>query len=170
MIRRHLPTIKTIEGWKKEHLRDSNNYRCDMCKINSSVETIEHIYLECPKVVAFLIEVRNFFNKSISIFPGPEWKNDHYMFGTMNKEHSIFYMVLRSFIWYDCKKKHKEPKLMDFIGKLIDRTDKLCKVSTWNINDRPIKKKTVQEYKRIMEELKKYITNDCEKLTFRISY
>ena len=167
IIQRHLPTNKSFEDWKKEQLRNPTNYKCDICKTIGSIETIEHIYLECPKIISFLVQLRNFFNKNISIFPGNDWRNDHYMFGTMNREHSIFYMVLRAYIWFDCKKKAKEPSLTDFIGRLIDRTDKLCKVSTWKINDRPIRKKIVEEYEHILEELKKYVRNDCERLTFR---
>ena len=90
------------------------------------------------------------------------------MFGTTNREHSIFYMVLRSYIWFNCKKKCKEPELIDFIGTLVDRTEKLCKVSTWKINDRPMNKKTVEEYERVLEELKDYIKNNGERITFRI--
>ena len=68
----------------------------------------------------------------------------------------------------ECKKNCKEPELLDFIGILIDRTDKLCRVSTWKINDRPINKKTVEEYTRILGELKDFVNNKRDKLTFRV--
>ena len=45
---------------------------------------------------------------------------------------------------------------------------KLCKVSTWKVNDRPISKKTVEEYERILGELKDYIDNKRDKITFRV--
>ena len=168
IIRRHLPTNKAVEDWKHDELKNTANYKCDICKLDGSIETIEHIYLECPRVVSFIVQIKQFFNKNISIFPGGDWKNEHYMFGTTNKEHSIFYMVLRSYIWFQCKKKCKEPDLLDFIGTLIDRTDKLCRVSTWKINDRPINKKTVEEYSRILEELKDFVNNKRDKMTFRV--
>ena len=167
IIRRRLPTNKTIEDWKKEPQRIKENEQCDICKVRGSTETIEHIYLECPRVNAFLIELKLLFNKNISIFPGPEWKNDHYLFGTQDRKHSIFYMVLRSYIWYDCKKKKREPSVTDFIGILINRTEKICKASVWKNNDRPVPKRIITEYERILEELKRYICNDSERITFR---
>ena len=167
IIRRRLPTNKTVEDWKKEPHRIKENEQCDICKVKGSSETIEHIYLECPRVNAFLIELKLLFNKNISIFPGPDWKNDHYLFGTQDREHSIFYMVLRSYIWYDCKKKKREPTITDFLGTLINRTEKICKASVWKDNDRPVPKRIITAYERILEELKRYVSNDTERITFR---
>ena len=164
-----MPNNKAVEDWKREQERNPENVKCNICKAQGSVETVEQTYLECPKVIAFIIAVKNVFNKNISIFPGNEWKNNHYMFGTLNRKHSIFYMVLRSCIWYECEKKRKEPNITEFIGSLIDRTEKLCKASTWKVNDRPIQKNIVLKFERILEELKRYVKNIHEKITFRIS-
>ena len=76
-------------------------------------------------------------------------------------------MVLRSYIWYDCKKKKREPSITDFIGTLINRTEMICKASVWKNNDRPVPKKIITAYERILEELKRYVCNDTDRITFR---